>query len=175
MSILTGETHTSVLQKCGTEIRKPCFDHIFITEKQVHSVRSWMEYSPAVFIRFLTNFREQVKSSLQIPGIGFSTQQKCYITIIWIQMMPVIPCVILWWPEMKRCVLWFKHHINVRCQISDNCSGKQHSTCFSTNHTCSDHMISNIKIILWRKVLFQHSKNVIWQSYEYRWCLQYHV
>ena len=82
MSILTGETHTSVLQKCGTEIRKPCFDHIFITEKQVHSVRSWMEYSPAVFIRFLTNFREQVKSSLQIPGIGFSTQQKCYMTII---------------------------------------------------------------------------------------------
>ena len=55
---------------------------IFITEKQVHSVRSWMEYSPAVFIRFLTNFREQVKSSLQIPGIGFSTQQKCYMTII---------------------------------------------------------------------------------------------
>ena len=114
MSILTGKTHTSVLQKCGTEIRKPCFDHIFITEKQVHSVQSWMEYSPAVFIRFLTNFREQVKSSLQIPGIGFSTQQKCYMTIIWIQMMPVIPCVMLWWPEMKRCVLWWKSTLRHR-------------------------------------------------------------
>ena len=76
------DRRNTYVQKCGTEIRKPCFDHIFITEKQVHSVRSWMEYSPAVFIRFLTNFREQVKSSLQIPGIGFSTQQKCYMTII---------------------------------------------------------------------------------------------
>ena len=54
----------------------------------------------------------------------------------------------------------FKHLINVRCQISDNCSGKQHSTCFSTNHTCSDHMISNIKIILWRKVLFHHKTHL---------------